>query len=168
MHRARIAMTALLSLFLAGPAAACEMPAVSAGVPMTTRKPVLGDNVLMGSGFGMHTHPLLGAEKMHTGLDWKAPLGTPVVAAGRGIVSAAGYDGGYGNRVVIDHGGQWQSAYAHLSSYAVKPGDCVDAGTKIGAIGSTGMSAEPHLHFEVLQNGEFLDPLVVKMQASGR
>ena len=97
--------------------------------------------------------------RMHTGLDFGAPAGARVSAAGRGTVSSAGWNsGGYGNLVVIDHRLGFQSWYAHLSSIAVSPGQAVNGGTPIGAVGATGHVTGPHLHFEVRLHGTPLDP----------
>jgi peptidoglycan hydrolase-like protein with peptidoglycan-binding domain len=97
--------------------------------------------------------------RMHQGIDFGAPSGTPVGAGGRGTVSFAGWNsGGYGNLVVIDHRLGFQSWYAHLSSVSVRPGQRVSGGTRIGAVGSTGHSTGPHLHFEVRLRGTPIDP----------
>ena len=97
---------------------------------------------------------------MHTGLDYAAPAGTPVGAAGRGCVVSAGYDaGGYGNLVVIAHRFGATTWYAHLASIAVAPGRCVVAGNRVGTVGSTGRSSGPHLHFEIRVRGALVDPL---------
>jgi murein DD-endopeptidase MepM/ murein hydrolase activator NlpD len=97
---------------------------------------------------------------MHTGLDYAAPAGTPVGAAGRGCVVSAGYDaGGYGNLVVIAHRLGVTTWYAHLASIAVAPGRCLVAGNRVGTVGSTGRSSGPHLHFEIRVRGALVDPL---------
>ncbi len=97
---------------------------------------------------------------MHTGVDYPAAAGTGVVAAGRGCVQSAGFDGGgYGNLVVIEHRAGMTSWYAHLASISVRRGQCVVAGTPIGTVGSTGNSTGPHLHFELRLNGAAIDPL---------
>jgi peptidoglycan hydrolase-like protein with peptidoglycan-binding domain len=99
-------------------------------------------------------------DAMHTGVDYPAPAGAGVVAAGRGCVQSAGYDaGGYGNLVVIGHRAGMTSWYAHLSRISVRPGRCVVAGTPVGNVGSTGNSTGPHLHFELRLNGAAIDPL---------
>ena len=99
-------------------------------------------------------------DTMHTGIDYPAAHGTGVVAAGRGCVQSAGYDGGgYGNLVVIEHRAGMTSWYAHLASIAVRPGRCLVAGTPIGTVGSTGNSTGPHLHFELRLRGAAIDPL---------
>ncbi|CAA9484132.1 MAG: hypothetical protein AVDCRST_MAG30-977 [uncultured Solirubrobacteraceae bacterium] len=98
--------------------------------------------------------------QLHSGMDYPAPAGTPVGAAGRGCVSYAGFDGGgYGNLVVIRHRMGMTTWYAHLASIAVRPGACVVAGNRIGTVGSTGRSSGPHLHFEMRLRGAVLDPL---------
>ncbi len=108
--------------------------------------------------FGYTEHPLLKTARLHTGLDYKGTVGDPVAAAGTGTVTVAGQEGGYGNYVRIDHGNGLQTAYAHLLNYNVKPGQCVSKGEVIGVLGNSGLSSEPHLHFEVLQNSSFIDP----------
>ena len=100
-------------------------------------------------GYGIRMHPLLQVPRMHLGVDWEAPLGTPVFATGRGQVLTAGAHGEYGNRVLIDHGGGWQSVYGHLASFTVRDGDCIQAGTIIGTVGDTGLTFGPAVHFEV-------------------
>lgn len=133
--------------------------------PIETRRPVHGDNVRITSGFGQRRHPLLEVTRMHTGVDWAAEPGTPVIAAGAGRVSFAGAKGEYGNAVVIDHGGGWQTLYSQLLRIEVGEGDCVTHGAPIGQVGSTGLSAGPHLHFEVLRDGAHLDPMRVRISS---
>jgi murein DD-endopeptidase MepM/ murein hydrolase activator NlpD len=106
-------------------------------------------------------HPLLNEKRMHTGLDWAADRGTPIMAAARGQVVEAGRKGTYGNIVLIDHGSGHRTLYGHLLEFSVSPGDCVEFGTIIGKVGSTGLSAGPLLHFEVQENGQPVDPLTV-------
>jgi murein DD-endopeptidase MepM/ murein hydrolase activator NlpD len=164
MHRALLAL--LIMLATMKPAAlACQMPEAEAS-PLETRKPVRGEHVHLASGFGVRTHPTLNVPRMHTGVDWAAPTGTPVIAAGRGRVIAAGVDGAYGNRVIIDHGGPWHTLYSQLASFSVREGDCVEAGSVIGAVGTTGLSAGPHLHFEVHRDGAPIDPMALPLEAS--
>jgi murein DD-endopeptidase MepM/ murein hydrolase activator NlpD len=108
----------------------------------------------IGDGFGPR------GNMMHTGLDFPAPSGTPVLAAGRGCVASAGYDsGGYGNLVVIQHRAGMTSWYAHLSRITVRPGECVVAGNRIGRVGATGHATGPHLHFELRVGGAAVNPL---------
>lgn len=110
------------------------------------------------SSFGERHDPIEGDVRAHAGLDLAAPAGTPVRAAGPGVVVRAGDAGGYGNMVVIDHGGGVTTRYAHLARADVKPGDHVAAGAAIGAVGQTGRTTGPHLHFEVRRDGQPVDP----------
>jgi murein DD-endopeptidase MepM/ murein hydrolase activator NlpD len=110
------------------------------------------------SSFGVRHDPIDGELHTHEGVDLAAPAGTQVRAAGGGVVVHAGQDAGYGNFVVIDHGGGLETRYAHLASASVKVGDRVDAGNAIGAVGSTGRSTGPHLHFEVRRSGKSVNP----------
>ena len=111
------------------------------------------------SPFGMRTHPITGIYKLHTGTDIGAPLGADFVAANDGIVIKAGYNGAYGNMVMLDHGGGIQTLYAHGSEILVEEGQIVKAGTPILKVGSTGYSTGPHAHFEVRVNGNPVEPL---------
>ncbi len=112
------------------------------------------------SGFGMRIHPIYRTLKMHKGIDLTAPTGTPVYATGDGKIIMAGYStGGYGNRIIIDHGFGFQTIYAHLSEIEVKPGQKVKRGTLIGKVGSTGRSTAPHLHYEVHKNNNPENPV---------
>jgi murein DD-endopeptidase MepM/ murein hydrolase activator NlpD len=109
--------------------------------------------------YGWRIHPITHKKSLHTGTDIPAPTGTPVKAAGTGVVIMAGWYGAYGNAVIIDHGGGYTSLYGHNSKLAVSVGDNVTAGQIIAYVGSTGWSTGPHLHFEVRVNGEPTDPL---------
>jgi murein DD-endopeptidase MepM/ murein hydrolase activator NlpD len=100
------------------------------------------------SSFGWRTHPITGSRRFHSGLDIGAPMGAPVVAAGSGIIVSAGWFGGYGKAIVIQHNGIQQTLYGHLSEVFVQPGQRIEQGTVIGRVGSTGNSTGPHLHFE--------------------
>lgn len=118
--------------------------------------PVMGE---ITSPFGWRMHPVLGYERFHAGLDVGADYGTAIHAAERGTVIFAGWYGGYGNAVIIDHGGAITTLYAHASELYVVEGQTVQRGQAIAAVGSTGLSTGPHLHFEVRQDGEPTDPI---------
>lgn len=107
----------------------------------------------MGSGFGYRSDPFLGVRAMHQGIDFNAPIGTPVLAAAAGVITISDRHYDYGNMVEIDHGGELSTRYAHLSAISVKPGQIVKRGQVIGALGNTGRSTGPHLHFEVRMLG---------------
>ena len=111
------------------------------------------------SGFGYRIHPIFGTSRLHAGIDLRGSMGTPILAAGDGVVVSAGWRGGYGNTVIIDHGGSLATLYAHQSRVHVRAGAQVRRGQAIGAVGSTGQSTGPHLHFEVRVNGTPVDPL---------
>ncbi|MDR7418542.1 MAG: peptidoglycan DD-metalloendopeptidase family protein [Armatimonadota bacterium] len=111
------------------------------------------------SRFGLRTHPLFGRRHFHTGVDIAAPRGTPVRVAMDGIVLFAGWYGGYGKLVVVDHGGGISTLYGHLSAILVSAGERVSRSQVIGKVGSTGYSTGPHLHYEVRQNGRPIDPI---------
>ena len=121
------------------------------------RKPVVGE-VEFTSGFGIRTDPFLGRPAMHTGLDFRAAMGDPVRATANGKVASAGWAGGYGRMVEIDHGNGLSTRYGHLSEIGVKVGDPIKIGQVIGAVGSTGRSTGPHLHYETRIDGEAVDP----------
>ena len=114
------------------------------------------------SGFGIRTHPISGMRKMHTGIDYGAPTGTPVWAVGAGTVIHSGSKGGYGNTIEIKHAGSVVTRYGHLSKVLVRRGQSVHQHQTIGLVGSTGYSTGPHLHFEYLVNGHFTPPRKVK------
>ena len=121
------------------------------------RKPVTGD-VDMSSPFGMRLDPFLGRPAIHTGIDLRGDIGEPVRATATGKVTIAGWDGGYGNMVEINHGNGLATRYGHLSKILVKAGQFVRIGETVGLIGSTGRSTGPHLHYETRINGEAVDP----------
>jgi murein DD-endopeptidase MepM/ murein hydrolase activator NlpD len=127
------------------------------------RKPV--NNAIMRSGFGGRRHPILGFVKMHTGVDWATAYGTPIFASGNGIVEKAGLEGGYGKYVRIKHNNGYETAYGHMSAFAkgLEPGKRVRQGQVIGFVGSTGLSTGPHVHYEILVNGRFVDPMRIKL-----
>ena len=110
------------------------------------------------STFGPRRDPLLGTPAMHAGLDFRAPAGTPIRAGGAGTVVVAGWNGGYGKMVEIDHGNGLHTRYAHMSSIAVAKGDKIKAGEVVGQVGSTGRSTGPHLHYEIRRDGAAINP----------
>lgn len=109
--------------------------------------------------FGQRFHPILGYVRMHAGVDFGAAWGSPIVAAADGLVAYAGYHGGHGLYVRLDHGGGLGTGYGHMSRIAVAPGERVRAGEVIGFVGSSGLSTGPHLHYEMYRNGQTVDPL---------
>jgi murein DD-endopeptidase MepM/ murein hydrolase activator NlpD len=111
------------------------------------------------STFGYRTHPIYGDRRLHAGVDFRASTGSAVLAGGAGTVAFAGWKSGYGNTVIIDHGGQIATLYGHNSALAVKVGDVVKRGQRIAAAGSTGNSTGPHVHFEVRVGGTPVDPM---------
>lgn len=125
------------------------------------------DAARISSGFGMRRHPILGYSRMHRGVDFAAPTGTPVYAAGEGSVTFAGWRGGYGRTVILRHAGGISTLYAHLSTIpgGIRPGARVRQGQVIGRVGSTGMSTGPHLHYEVHRNNVAVNPASIRMLA---
>jgi murein DD-endopeptidase MepM/ murein hydrolase activator NlpD len=130
------------------------------------RKPITEGK--MTSGYGNRRHPVLGYARMHTGVDWGARTGTPILASGNGRVTKAAWDGGYGRRVEIQHANGYVTTYSHMSRFAagIEPGVNVTQGQVIGHVGSTGLSTGPHLHYEVVVNGRFVDPLKIRVPRS--
>jgi murein DD-endopeptidase MepM/ murein hydrolase activator NlpD len=128
------------------------------------RRPVRGD-VRLASGFGMRFHPLLNERRMHTGVDWATSPGTPILAAGSGVIEEAGRKGQYGNYVRIRHPNGYHTAYGHMLRFrkGVAAGAKVRQGEIIGYVGSTGLASGPHLHYEVLINSRFVDPLAIQV-----
>jgi murein DD-endopeptidase MepM/ murein hydrolase activator NlpD len=117
------------------------------------------------SGFSMRLHPIFQTMKAHLGVDYAAPTGTPALTVGDGVVEFAGVQGGYGNTVIVRHGNNHSTVYAHLSRIQVRQGQTVQKGQTIGAVGSTGWSTGPHLHFEFRVDGIHVDPQKVIQQA---
>ena len=110
------------------------------------------------SNYGMRTHPILGGQRMHSGMDIAAGQGTPVYATAHGVVSHASWRGSYGLLVQLDHAASHQTRYGHLSQVTVQPGQIVQPGQLVGYVGSTGRSTGPHLHYEVRVRGVAVDP----------
>jgi murein DD-endopeptidase MepM/ murein hydrolase activator NlpD len=127
------------------------------------RKPV-GPGI-MRSGFGFRRHPILGASKMHTGVDWAAPTGTPIYASGNGTVEKVGWESGYGKYIRLRHANGYETAYGHMTAFArgIDPGVRVRQGQVIGFVGSTGLSTGAHVHYEILVNGRFVDPMRIRL-----
>ncbi len=127
------------------------------------RKPIAEG--IQRSGFGMRYHPILRYSKMHTGIDWSNRVGTPIIAAGDGTVVKAEWDSGYGRRVEIQHAYNFVTTYSHLSAFGrnITEGAKVRQGQVIGYLGSSGLSTGPHLHYEVLVNDNFVDPLTIRL-----
>ena len=119
----------------------------------------------LSSPFGMRKHPIDGYNKMHRGTDFAAPMGTPIMASGDGVVKKAGWCGGGGNCVKIKHNSTYQTVYAHMSKFArgIKQGVRVKQGQIIGYVGSTGKSTGPHLHYEVIENGKKINSQTLKL-----
>lgn len=110
-------------------------------------------------------HPVTQSTAPHRAIDYAAPIGTPILSTGDGVVKRASYNGGYGHFISIRHNDTWTTQYAHLSRYAVSAGERVEQGQVIGYVGSTGWSTGPHLHYEMIKNGTKVNPLTVEMPA---
>ena len=123
---------------------------VPSGMPLAS--------AVMTSDFGSRIHPILGQRRNHKGIDLAQPTGTPVYATADGMVAKAEWFSSYGNYIQIEHGGELETRYAHLSGYAVVAGQMVHKGDLIGYVGTTGRSTGPHLHYEVRVAGEAVDP----------
>ncbi len=127
------------------------------------RTPII--NAKFTSGYGLRFHPILGYTRPHTGVDWAAPIGTPIFSAGNGVIIKAGWDSGYGRRIEIEHANGYVTTYNPMSGFArgAIEGARVRQGQVIGYLGQTGLATGPHLHYEVLVNGHFVDPMKVKL-----
>ena len=123
------------------------------------------DGAKLSSGFGMRKHPISGFNKMHKGVDFAAPIGTPVYAGGNGTIEFIGRNGGYGKFIKIRHNNEYKTAYAHLSGYkkGLHKGSRVNQGDVIGYVGNTGKSTGPHLHYEILFQNKQINPLKLKL-----
>ncbi len=144
------------ALAIASRAAAPIASGITA-ISIPSRMPVSG--VSTSSGFGMRTHPVLGGRRGHKGIDLAGPTGTPIHATADGMVGKAEWFGGYGLYVQLEHGGDIQTRYGHMSRLNVAPGQQVRKGDVIGFIGSTGRSTGPHLHYEVRIAGNAVNPV---------
>ena len=143
-----------------------QPPAPLAGISIPSRMPL--DDARMSSNFGMRTHPVLGGRRNHAGIDLAAPTGTPVYATADGIVSRADWFSSYGLYISIEHGGELQTRYAHLSRLAVESGQRVRKGEIIGYVGSTGRSTGPHLHYEVRIAGAAVNPVPYMVESEAQ
>jgi murein DD-endopeptidase MepM/ murein hydrolase activator NlpD len=134
------------------------------------RRPIRGEEVRFTSGYGIRFHPLLNERRMHTGVDWSAPIGTPILAAGNGVVEEADRKGQYGNYIRIRHANGYQTSYAHMSRFApgIQEGVKVRQGQVIGFVGNTGLSSGPHLHYEVLVSNRYVDPMQIQVPRERR
>jgi len=123
------------------------------------------DGARLSSSFGMRKHPISGFNKMHKGIDFAAPKGTPVYAGGNGVIEKAGVNGGYGKYIRIRHNNEYKTAYAHLSGFkkGINKGVRVNQGEIIGYVGSTGKSTGPHLHYEIIYQNKQINPLTLKL-----
>ncbi|MDX3909151.1 MAG: M23 family metallopeptidase [Sphingobium sp.] len=128
-------------------------------------RPVAGRQT---SGFGMRRHPILGFTRMHAGIDFAAPYGSPIYSATDGVVEFAGRHGGHGNYVKLRHGGGIATGYAHMSRIAASPGQQVRRGQVIGYVGSSGLSTGPHLHYELYRNGRTVNPASVSFTTTAQ
>ena len=134
------------------------------------RRPVRSEGANFVSGFGMRRHPVLNFLRMHAGVDWAGPIGTPIMAAGTGVVEEAKYKGEYGNYIRLRHANGYSTSYAHMSKFApgMAEGTKVRQGQVIGFIGATGLVTGPHLHYEVLVNNRPVDPMAIQVPRERR
>jgi len=123
------------------------------------------DGARLSSNFGMRKHPILGYSKMHKGVDFAAPKGTPIYAGGNGVIEYAGYNGGYGKYIRIRHNNAYKTVYGHLSGFkkGISKGKRVNQGDIIGYVGSTGNSTGSHLHYEILFQNKQINPMKMKL-----
>lgn len=151
------------------PTTIINMPAMGsyAGNGMLTVRPIVS-SARMSSGFGYRIHPVTGKSQFHKGMDFAAPIGTPIYAPGNGVVTFSGWGTGYGRYVEVDHGNGTVTRYAHTSANYVNVGDTVYANQQIAAVGNTGRSTGAHLHYEVRQNGQAINPQTYLAMAPAR
>ena len=123
------------------------------------------DGAKLSSTYGLRKHPILGYNKMHRGTDFSAPKGTPVYAAGNGVIEYAGRNGAYGKYIRIRHNSNYKTAYAHLNNFKknIVNGVRVKQGEIIGYVGNTGRSTGPHLHYEVIYQNKQINPMTMKL-----
>ncbi len=134
---------------------ASMMAAIPAIQPVANK-----DLTRMASGYGWRIHPIYKTQKLHTGMDFTAPVGTEIYATGNGIIEKIEFDGrGYGNNILINHGYGYETLYGHMSKMSVRPGQKISRGDLIGYVGNSGSSTGPHLHYEVRKNGNPVNPV---------
>jgi murein DD-endopeptidase MepM/ murein hydrolase activator NlpD len=148
----KVYLLAALLLTFSAPARACD------GASGSLQHPAQGEIYRK---YGFVEHPLLHTTRLHAGIDYRGPLGQPVIAAEAGTIVTASREGGYGNYIRIDHGNGLQTSYSHLTRIGAREGQCISKGEVIGTIGQTGLATEPHLHFEILKDTRFVDPLAL-------
>ncbi len=123
-------------------------------------QPVKTTQSTIASGFGYRIHPIYKTSMMHTGMDFTAPIGTPIYATGNGLVESVEYNGrGYGNNIIVNHGFGYKTLYGHMSRFNVRNGQRINRGDIIGFVGNTGSSTGPHVHYEVIRNGNKINPI---------
>lgn len=151
------------------PTTIINMPAMGsyAGNGMLALRPITS-SARMSSGFSYRIHPVTGKSQFHKGMDFAAPIGTPIYATGNGVVTFSGWGTGYGRYVEVDHGNGTVTRYAHTSANYVNVGDTVYANQQIAAVGNTGRSTGAHLHYEVRQNGQAINPQTYLAMAPAR
>ena len=151
------------------PTTIINMPAMGsyAGNGMLALRPITS-SARMSSGFGYRIHPVTGKSQFHKCMDFAAPIGTPIYATGNGVVTFSGWGTGYGRHVEVDHGNGTVTRYAHTSANYVNVGDTVYANQQIAAVGNTGRSTGAHLHYEVRQNGQTVNPQTYLAMAPAR
>lgn len=151
------------------PTTIINMPAMGSygGNGMLALRPITS-SARMSSGFGYRIHPVTGKSQFHKGMDFAAPIGTPIYATGNGVVTFSGWGTGYGRYVEVDHGNGTVTRYAHTSANYVNVGDTVYANQQIAAVGNTGRSTGAHLHYEVRQNGQAVNPQTYLAMAPAR
>jgi murein DD-endopeptidase MepM/ murein hydrolase activator NlpD len=167
MGTSRVCLVAMAIWLAPHGALACDASKAEPGhSPLHTRKPVADEAARLTHGFGMRRQPLHNSSRMHNGVDWAAPVGTPVLAAAGGRVVAARGEDELGRTVRIDHGAGWETVYARLASFEVGEGDCVAPLAVIGRVGSMDPAGGPALHFEVHANGRPINPLSLPTPAN--
>jgi murein DD-endopeptidase MepM/ murein hydrolase activator NlpD len=154
MNRVVVGLCFALAAAPSGVATACDMPLI--GPALSFAWPV---DLPITEGWGFKFHPVIQMQLLHRGIDFDAPVGTPVHSAQQGRVSRTAFAGDYGNSITIDHGGGWETSYSHLQRFAVRVDDCIKTGDPIAFVGLTGLTQGPHLHFEILLGSVAVNPV---------